>query len=157
VIMTSNIGSTIVAEAVELDDTVRIRVLDALRQIFRPEFLNRIDDVVLFSRLDREQLREIVEIQLRSLRARLADRRLALTVDGSALDLLAVEGYDPVYGARPLKRVLQRRVQDPIAMAILEGRFHEGDTVRVTVRDGEVAIVAAQPTAAMGAGTAVSR
>ncbi|HXA28092.1 MAG TPA: ATP-dependent chaperone ClpB [Candidatus Angelobacter sp.] len=157
VIMTSNVGSQLIAEAVELDDAVRIRVLDALRDVFRPEFLNRIDDVVLFARLDREQLRRIVSIQLRALRNRLSERGLSLGVDGAALDLLATEGYDPVYGARPLKRVLQRRLQDPIAMAILEGRFREGDTVRVTVRDGEVTIAAAQSSAAMVAGTAVSR
>jgi ATP-dependent Clp protease ATP-binding subunit ClpB len=157
VIMTSNAGSQFIAEAVELDEAVRIRVLDALRDIFRPEFLNRVDDVVLFARLDREQLRRIVSIQLRALRNRLGDRGLSLEVDEAALDLLAGEGYDPVYGARPLKRVLQRRLQDPIAMAILEGRFREGEVVRVTVRDGEVAIAVAQASAAIGAGTAVSR
>jgi ATP-dependent Clp protease ATP-binding subunit ClpB len=140
IIMTSNIGSQFIAEAVQLDEAVRIRVLDALRDAFRPEFLNRVDDIILFSRLEPEQLHRIVQIQLRSLRARLAERKLSLEVDEPALDLLAKEGYDPVYGARPLKRVLQRRVQDPIAMAILEGRFREGDTVRVTVRNGELAV-----------------
>jgi ATP-dependent Clp protease ATP-binding subunit ClpB len=140
IIMTSNIGSQFIAEAVQLDEAVRIRVLDALREAFRPEFINRVDDIILFSRLDEEQLRQIVHIQLRSLRGRLADRKLTMEVDEAALDLLAREGYDPVFGARPLKRVLQRRVQDPIAMAILEGRFHEGDTIRVAVRGRELAI-----------------
>jgi ATP-dependent Clp protease ATP-binding subunit ClpB len=140
VIMTSNIGSQVIAEAVQLDEAVRIRVLDALRDAFRPEFLNRVDDIILFSRLEQSQLRQIVEIQLRALRGRLAERKLTLEVEETALDLLAREGYDPVYGARPLKRVLQRRLQDPIAMAVLEGRFREGDTLRVTVRNGELAI-----------------
>jgi ATP-dependent Clp protease ATP-binding subunit ClpB len=140
IIMTSNIGSQFIAEAVQLDEAVRIRVFDALRDAFRPEFLNRVDDIMLFARLDQSQLRRIVEIQLRSLRRRLADRRLSLEVEEAALDLLAREGYDPVYGARPLKRVLQRRLQDPIAMGVLEGRFRDGDTVRVVVRDGDLAI-----------------
>jgi ATP-dependent Clp protease ATP-binding subunit ClpB len=152
VIMTSNIGSHVIAElppdASEIELlAVRTRVLDALREAFRPEFLNRVDDVILFSRLDKAQLREIVEIQLRSLLERLAQRKMTLVISREALDLLADEGYDPVYGARPLKRVIQRRLQDPLAMAILEGRFHDGDTVRVAVRGGELVIdrVAGRP------------
>src|SRR5205807_3197845 len=108
----------------------------------RPEFLNRVDDIILFSRLDQSQLRRIVEIQLTTLRQRLAERRLRLRISDEALDLLAREGYDPTYGARPLKRLIQRRLQDPIAMAILEGRFREGDTVTVTVdADGENLVI----------------
>jgi ATP-dependent Clp protease ATP-binding subunit ClpB len=154
VIMTSNAGSHFIAEmphdagATE-QMAMRTRVLDALRAAFRPEFLNRIDDVILFSRLDREQLREIVEIQLRALRDRLAARKLTLQITAAALDALADEGYDPVYGARPLKRVIQRRLQDPIAMAILEGRFREGDTIDVEVEGGELVI---RGGAAAGAG-----
>jgi ATP-dependent Clp protease ATP-binding subunit ClpB len=145
VIMTSNIGSPLIAELPPNADEAtmlqtRAMVLDALRQAFRPEFLNRIDDVILFQRLDRIQLRQIVEIQLRSLRERLAQRKLSLDISDAALDLLVEEGFDPAYGARPLKRVIQRRLQDPLAMAILEGRFGDGDTVRVTVRDGEPVI-----------------
>jgi ATP-dependent Clp protease ATP-binding subunit ClpB len=145
VIMTSNVGSHIIAEmphdAGESEQmAMRTRVLDALRAAFRPEFLNRVDDIILFSRLDRAQLRQIVEIQLGSLRERLAQRGIALRLTAAALDRLADEGYDPTYGARPLRRVIQRRLQDPIAMAILEGRFREGDTVDVDVEGGELVI-----------------
>ena len=141
VIMTSNIGSQYIA-ALPNDPSpdqwaaVREQVLNELRAGFRPEFLNRVDEIILFSRLDQRQLREIVQIQLRGLRDRLAARKLELRVSDAAIDLLALEGYDPTYGARPLKRVIQRRLQDPIAMAILEGRFREGDVVDVAV-EGE--------------------
>jgi ATP-dependent Clp protease ATP-binding subunit ClpB len=145
VIMTSNIGSHIIAEMPASADTatherVRDEVLAVLRQHFRPEFLNRVDDIIVFSRLDREQLRRIVEIQLQNLRARLTARSITLEVDGAALDLLAQEGYDPTYGARPLKRVIQRRLQDPLAMAILEGTLRDGDSAHVEVSDGELVI-----------------
>jgi ATP-dependent Clp protease ATP-binding subunit ClpB len=140
IIMTSNVGSQYLAGAAEMDDATRALVLDAVRETFRPEFLNRIDDIILFQRLSRVQLREIVGIQLHSLRDRLVARKMALDVEPDALDLLAEEGYDPTYGARPLKRVIQRRLQDPIAMGILEGRFHDGDTVRVSVRAGELVL-----------------
>jgi ATP-dependent Clp protease ATP-binding subunit ClpB len=119
---------------------VHDEVLAVLRQHFRPEFLNRVDDIIVFARLDRDQLRRIVEIQLQQLRARLSARSISLDVDEAALDLLAAEGYDPTYGARPLKRVIQRRVQDPLAMAILDGGLRDGDTARVEVRDGELVI-----------------
>jgi ATP-dependent Clp protease ATP-binding subunit ClpB len=150
VIMTSNIGSQVIAEVPpEADATVWDRVRDAvlaeLRAGFRPEFLNRVDDIILFSRLDRTQLREIVTIQLRGVRDRLAARKLTLSVTEAAVDALAEEGYDPTYGARPLKRVIQRRLQDPIAMAILEGRFSEGDTVAVDAKDGQITISRAAP------------
>jgi ATP-dependent Clp protease ATP-binding subunit ClpB len=145
VIMTSNIGSQLIAEvAADADaavwERVREGVLAELRNNFRPEFLNRVDDVILFSRLDRAQLREIVDIQLRGVRDRLAVRKLTLHVSEEAIDAIAAEGYDPTYGARPLKRVIQRRLQDPIAMAILEGRFTEGNTVEVDAKDGQIAI-----------------
>jgi ATP-dependent Clp protease ATP-binding subunit ClpB len=145
IIMTSNIGSHLIAELAHdappaEQEQTRERVMDVLRQDFRPEFLNRIDEVILFSRLDEAQLREIVAIQLASLRRRLHDRKLELRISDVALELLAREGYDPTYGARPLKRVLQRRLMDPIAMAVLEGRFGEGDIVAVDVRGGELSI-----------------
>ncbi len=145
VIMTSNIGSHLIADMspdaspVEWE-RVRDGVLAELRAGFRPEFLNRVDDVILFSRLDRAQLRQIVGIQLRGVRDRLAARKLTLHVSEAAIDALAAEGYDPTYGARPLKRVIQRRLQDPIAMAILEGRFNEGDSVEVDAKDGQITI-----------------
>ena len=130
-------------------ERVRDGVLAELRENFRPEFLNRVDDIILFSRLDRTQLREIVDIQLRGVRDRLAARKLTLHVTDAAIDALAAEGYDPTYGARPLKRVIQRRLQDPIAMAILEGRFSEGDTIDVDAKDGQITISArgAEPVA----------
>ena len=121
-------------------ERVRDEVLSVLRQQFRPEFLNRVDDIIVFSRLDRDQLRRIVEIQLENLRARLAARSITLDVHDAALDVLADEGYDPTYGARPLKRVIQRRLQDPLAMAILEGALRDGDTARVDARNGELVI-----------------
>jgi ATP-dependent Clp protease ATP-binding subunit ClpB len=152
IIMTSNLGSQLIAEVPpEADATVweRVReaVLTELRTSFRPEFLNRVDDIILFSRLDRTQLRQIVTIQLRGVRDRLAARKLTLDVTEAAVDALAEEGYDPTYGARPLKRVIQRRLQDPIAMAILEGRFTDGDTVAVDANDGQITIARAEPSA----------
>jgi ATP-dependent Clp protease ATP-binding subunit ClpB len=139
-IMTSNIGSAQLRDMAGDDKLVRESVMEALRQAFRPEFLNRIDEVIIFHALTKEQLRQIVEIQLEGLRHRLADRSLTLEVTPAAADLLAEEGYDPVYGARPLKRTIQRLVQDPLAMRILEGEFLEGDTVVVDVKKGELTL-----------------
>ncbi|MDH5292060.1 MAG: hypothetical protein OEW91_00085, partial [Acidimicrobiia bacterium] len=123
---------------------------EAVRSHFRPEFLNRVDDIVVFSRLSREQLREIVEIQLEGLRRRLADRRLGLDVTPAAMDLLADLGYDPSYGARPLKRVIQSRLADRIAMAVLEGRFTEDSVVTVGVEGDELDIGEAAPASTTG-------
>src|SRR6202163_4636349 len=151
VIMTSNLGSHLIAD-ISGDaspaewERIREGVLAELRASFRPEFLNRVDDAILFSRLDRNQLREIVGIQLRGVRDRLAARKLTLRVTESAIDALAAEGYDPTYGARPLKRVIQRRLQDPIAMAILEDRFTEGDIIEVDAKDGQITIGRLEPT-----------
>ena len=119
--------------------TSNIRSPEELRERFRPEFLNRIDEVVLFQPLSREQLSEIVDLQLGRLRERLAERRLELEVTDAAKELLAEEGWDPAYGARPLKRAIQRLLENPLARELLEGRFAEGDTVRVDARDGELA------------------
>ncbi len=141
IIMTSNIGSGHIldwatrADAAEWD-AVAQRVRGDLRQHFRPEFLNRVDDVVVFRPLAREDIRAIVDIQLARLGALLADRKLGLEVTDEARTLLAELGYDPVYGARPLKRVIQARVQNPLALEMLEGDFGEGDTV-VVDRDGD--------------------
>jgi ATP-dependent Clp protease ATP-binding subunit ClpB len=134
-IMTSNLGS----EHIEIDtpnEIVHDQVMTVVQTHFRPEFLNRIDDVIVFERLTPADLRKIVEIQLVSLKERLAPRRLELIVGDEALDLLAERGYDPVYGARPLKRVLQTDLADPLATAILEGLVTDGDTVKVTVENG---------------------
>ncbi|MCZ7567344.1 MAG: ATP-dependent chaperone ClpB [Ardenticatenaceae bacterium] len=135
IIMTSNIGTQYIQEVGA--EAAEPRVLEALRQHFRPEFLNRIDEIVIFHALTRADLVKIVEIQLGHLRRRLRDQDLGLEVTDAAKYALAEEGYDPVYGARPLKRVIQRRLQNPLALALLEGDFQEGDTVRIDERDGE--------------------
>lgn len=100
---------------------------------FKPEFLNRVDDVIIFHALTVENIKEIVEIQLRNLRKRLGDRKMSISLSNRAKDLLAKEGYDPVYGARPLKRAIQRLIQDPLALKILEREFSEGDHIEVDV------------------------
>ena len=135
VIMTSNLGSQYLAEQSgenrAIGDDARRQVLDALRAHFRPEFLNRIDEIVFFHALVREHLKKILEIQVAGLVKRLAERKINVQLTDAARDQLVREGYDPVYGARPLKRTIQRRVLDPLAMQVLEGKFVEGDTVTV--------------------------
>jgi ATP-dependent Clp protease ATP-binding subunit ClpB len=122
-----------------------------MRDFFRPEFLNRIDEVVEFHQLTREQLAEIVELQLARLRGRLADRGIALELTDAAKEALADAGWDPTYGARPLKRAIQRLVENPLALRLLEGDFADGDAVRVDAKDGEITFgkaTAAEPVAA---------
>jgi len=132
VIMTSNVGSQWLADAPSGDFTsVRERALEAVRLHFRPEFLNRIDETVVFHPLGREHLRSIVDIQLVNVRRRLADRKIELEVSDAAKDALAEAGFDPIYGARPLRRTIQRMVLDPLAQRVLSGEFHEGDLIRV--------------------------
>jgi ATP-dependent Clp protease ATP-binding subunit ClpB len=132
VIMTSNVGSQWIKELHGSDqDEMRKRVQTALEQSFKPEFLNRVDEIVIFNNLTRSDLSRIVEIQLGNLRKLLADRKIDLHVSEAAKEWLANMGYDPVYGARPLKRTIQRYVQDPLALKILGGEFKEGDTVEV--------------------------
>jgi len=129
-IMTSNIGSQWIQDlAIRNYEEMRRRVLEALRAEFKPEFLNRIDEVIIFHSLSIEHIKEIVEIQLRNLRKRLTERKIDLTLSDRAKEYLAKEGFDPVYGARPLKRAIQRLVQDPLALKILEGEFTEGDWI----------------------------
>ncbi len=136
VIMTSNAGSRWIKELGA--EAARERVMEELDRAFRPEFLNRIDEVILFRSLTRDDLVRIVDIQTRHLRDLLTERHIGLELTGAARQHLADAGYDPVYGARPLKRVIQREVQDPLALALLRGEFAEGDTVRVNARDGRV-------------------
>ncbi|CAN5866882.1 ATP-dependent chaperone ClpB [soil metagenome] len=136
-IMTSNLGSEHIQPDLP-DEVITTRVLEAVRGHFRPEFLNRIDDMVVFSRLSREDLRVIVDIQLVELRKRLSDRRITLEVTDEAATLLAELGFDPVYGARPLKRVIQKQVADPLAIALLEGRHEDGSTVTLAAKDSEL-------------------
>ncbi len=137
IIMTSNIGSPMILEAGETDAAgwaaVEAQVRDQMRLHFRPEFLNRVDDIIVFRQLDRGDIARIIELQLERLRALLSEKHLALRISPAALELIAREGYDPTFGARPLKRVIQRRLQNPIALQLLEGTFKEGDTVEVDV------------------------
>jgi len=141
-ILTSNIGSQYIAELEDADEIQR-RVGEALRASFKPEFLNRIDESIVFHQLAREQLDRIVEIQLERVRRLLAERRIEIEVSPAARELLADKGYDPHFGARPLKRVIQRLVQDPLALRILEGEFPEGSKVQVDAREGELAFQSA--------------
>jgi ATP-dependent Clp protease ATP-binding subunit ClpB len=142
IIMTSNLGSDALAGLGEGEDVdaVRGQVMDVVRAAFRPEFLNRLDEMLLFHRLTREQMTGIVDIQLGHLRALLADRKIVLDLDDRALHWLANTGYDPVYGARPLKRVIQRHLQNPLAERILSGAIKDGDTVAVTTGEGGLII-----------------
>jgi ATP-dependent Clp protease ATP-binding subunit ClpB len=145
VIMTSNVGSHFIADravagSTDLDEGVRRELTEALRRHFKPEFLNRVDDIIFFHALRRDDIRQIIDIQLASLVRRLEDRKLAVTLSDAARDLIIEEGYDPVYGARPLKRTLQRRLLDPLALAVLDGRFREGDTIRVDAERGTLVL-----------------
>ena len=147
VIMTSNLGSQYIADAASrgtadgdavgapaLDEDVRRQVSEALRAHFRPEFLNRIDEVIFFHALSRAHIKQVIDIQLQGLLRRLEDRKVHVTLTDAAKDFLVAEGYDPIYGARPLKRTIQRRVLDPLALQVLDGSVSEGD--RVTIDTG---------------------
>ena len=134
VIMTSNLGSQYLTG--EFTEGVRRQVTDALREHFRPEFLNRIDEIIFFHPLDREHMKRIIDIQVTGLMKRLEERKIHVELTDAAKNQLIQEGYDPVYGARPLKRTIQRRVLDPLAMRVLEGEFREGDRVKVDRGDG---------------------
>ncbi len=146
VIMTSNVGSHYIAEqalkrdgaSATLDEHVKREVMDALRAHFRPEFLNRLDEIIIFHALSRVEMRSIIDIQLRGLMKRLEDRKILVDLTDRAKDLLIAEGYDPTYGARPLKRTIQRRVLDPLAMRVLQGEFGEGAVVRIDAPRGEL-------------------
>jgi ATP-dependent Clp protease ATP-binding subunit ClpB len=142
IIMTSNIASPVIMELTQRgasQDEVRAEVMDELRGAFRPEFLNRIDEIILFQPLSRAQIGEIVEIQLGRLRSLLADRKLTLELTPAAREQIGEEGFDPVYGARPLKRVIQQRIQNPLALMLLQGEFREGDTIEVDLdEDGRL-------------------
>ncbi len=120
--------------------TSNLRDQDALRAHFRPEFLNRIDEIVFFQALTKQDIRKVIDIQLRGLLKRLEERKITLELSDAARTVLVDEGYDPVYGARPLKRTLQRRVLDPLAMGVLQGEFGEGDTVYVDAADGIITL-----------------
>jgi ATP-dependent Clp protease ATP-binding subunit ClpB len=138
VIMTSNLGGAVFRESGVEPDKRREAILEDVRGFFRPEFVNRIDEIVVFEPLGPEQTREIVDIQVRRLAERLADRSLGLELTDAARDLIATRGYDPTFGARPLKRLIQREVQDPLAMRLLAGEIGEGDTVLVDADGGSL-------------------
>jgi ATP-dependent Clp protease ATP-binding subunit ClpB len=142
IVLTSNIGAEYLVNQKEGEDTeaVREEVMTEVRSKFRPEFLNRLDDIILFHRLQRSEMTKIVDIQIARLQKLLADRKIKIDLDENAKTWLANRGYDPAYGARPLKRVIQRHVQDPLAEQILAGGVKDGDTVHVSVRDGDLTI-----------------
>ncbi|MCS6814868.1 MAG: AAA family ATPase, partial [Cyanobacteria bacterium] len=143
IIMTSNIGSQYILDVAGDPDRyedMRGRVLEAMRSHFRPEFLNRIDETIIFHPLMKSELRQIVQLQVKRLEERLADRKIALAISDAALDFLAEVGYDPVYGARPLKRAIQRELETPIAKAILRGEFTDGSTIHVVVKNERLAL-----------------
>jgi ATP-dependent Clp protease ATP-binding subunit ClpB len=135
VILTSNVGSVRIQEmAGQAEEAIRPRVMEELRQVFRPEFLNRLDEVILFHSLGKKALARIVDIMVRELNDRLAERKIAVSLAPEAKNRLAEIGYDPTFGARPLRRLIQKEVQDPLAIRILQGEFREGD--RITVDAG---------------------
>ena len=138
IIMTSNVGSTFITEFADNQELLRKRVMDALRGQFRPEFLNRVDEIVIFKNLVTGQLMQIVEKETKILAKRLLERKITLELSDNAKSLIAKEGFDPVYGARPIKRTIQRIIIDPLAQKVLSGEFKEGDTVFVDAQDGKV-------------------
>jgi len=142
IILTSNIGSQYILELAADNsryEEMRTRVMAAMREQFRPEFLNRIDDIIIFHGLEKSELRQIIQIQAQRLEARLAEKKMALKLSEAAIDFLAEVGYDPTYGARPLKRAVQRELETQIAKCILRGEFTEGDTIWVDIENERLA------------------
>ena len=145
IIMTSNLGSEVFSRPSGSEAEKAEEVMTVLRRHFRPEFINRVDDIVVFHPLTKEDIREIVDIQLHRLLERVAERKITLELTDAAKGLVAEHGYDPVYGARPLKRAIQRLILDPLAMEILEGRVKDGDHIRVDAKDGQLIFEPAAP------------
>jgi ATP-dependent Clp protease ATP-binding subunit ClpB len=135
IIMTSNIGSDFILSEDNPEQREAL-VIEALRGHFRPEFLNRVDETIIFDRLDETDIKAIVKLQLNRVVKRIEDKGLAIDLSAEAIDQLATEGYEPAYGARPLKRVIQQRLLDPLSLDLLEGKFKEGDTIHVTLDSG---------------------
>ena len=146
IIMTSNIGSDSILNITD-DQVMRERVTFALREHFRPEFLNRIDEVVFFHRLETEHIRQIAEIQLGNVRQLLAKRKISIEMTDAAVDLLIEEGYDPAYGARPLKRVIQQRIIDPLAMQVIQNEVRDGDHLLIAAKNDELTFTVTEPAA----------
>jgi len=145
VIMTSNLGSSVYQDPSTAPEKRREAILDDVRETFRPEFVNRIDEIVVFDPLGSEQIREIVDIQVALLAGRVAERKLALELTDSARDQLARRGYDPAFGARPLRRLIQREIQDRLAMLLLSGEVVEGDRVLIDAQNDELAFRVDRP------------
>ncbi len=139
-IMTSNVGSQYLIEAGTGQvawEQAETKVMEMLRQAFKPEFLNRVDDIITFRPLTHEDIEQIVDIQIKRVEKQLADRKLTIEITPAAKKLIVAEGYDPVYGARPLKRAIQRLLQNPLAVSVLEGQYAEGDRILVDrAKDG---------------------
>jgi ATP-dependent Clp protease ATP-binding subunit ClpB len=150
IVMTSNLGSQVIQELAgeEHYEQMKTAVMDIVGAHFRPEFINRVDEVVVFHPLGREQIRAITQIQVDYLRRRLAERDMALVVSDAALDRLGEAGFDPVYGARPLKRAIQQQLENPLAQQILSGKFSASDTVEVEIDGEQFAFRQGQPVAA---------
>jgi ATP-dependent Clp protease ATP-binding subunit ClpB len=150
IIMTSNLGSEFLVNQPEGEDTsaVREQVMGMVRAHFRPEFLNRVDEIILFHRLQKSEMGRIVEIQFGRLTKLLEDRKITLTLDAAARDWLAAKGWDPAYGARPLKRVIQRSLQDPLAEMILAGEVKDGDKVAISSKGNVLTFNGKAPTTA---------
>src|SRR5690606_1325576 len=142
IVMTSNLGSAQIQELVGDPEAQRAAVMDALSQHFRPEFINRVDEVVVFEPLGKDQIAGIADIQMQRLRQRLAERDLDLQLSEEAVDKLIAVGYDPVYGARPLKRAIQRWIEDPLAQRILAGDFGAGAVIQAKVEGEELSFSA---------------
>ena len=136
VIMTSNLGSHIIMDSGPSDELIRARVMEEMRQQFRPEFLNRVDEILIFHRLTQDHLRAIVDIQLRGLQKRLGERGITLAMTDKAREFLAERGFDPAYGARPLKRLIQKEIQDQLALRLLQGDFSDGDRIEADAGEG---------------------
>jgi len=140
-IMTSNLGSREIQAAEQnplADRNIKADVLQVLRDHFKPEFLNRIDDIVVFDQLSRDEIAKIIDVQLEKLRKNLEERGIAIELDDSARELLIQEGYDPIYGARPLKRAIQTMIQNPLAVKLLKGEIGGGQTVKASAQDGQI-------------------
>ncbi len=146
--MTSNLGSREIQSSALVDTPLKDMILDVLRSHFKPEFLNRIDDIVVFTQLSREQIAQIIDVQLEKLRKNLADRGIEIVLEDSAKDLLVEEGYDPTFGARPLKRAIQTHVQNPLAVKLLKGEIGSGQKIHVTAEDGALKFVPENSTTA---------
>jgi ATP-dependent Clp protease ATP-binding subunit ClpB len=150
-IMTSNLGSREIMNSALVDTPIKEMITDVLRSHFKPEFLNRIDDIVIFGQLDKSEIERIIEVQLEKLRKNLAERGISIVLEDSAKALLADEGYDPTFGARPLKRAIQSHVQNPLAIKLLNGEIKSGSTIRVTAEGGELKFTSEAATATTAA------